>query len=478
MFSLTNCSKEAKALIITQEENTELPTDTLTNTDPITVLNNLGTTLLDTSKASEGYTLFTSHKTTFLINNCGSLIHQWNSNYPPGNSVYLLDDGSILRAGKIDNPDMDYAGIGGIVEIINWNNEVTWSHQFSTETFTQHHDIFPMPNGNILVLIAEKKTKEEAIALGRNPELLSDEALYNEYILEVTPIGTSEINEVWKWSYWDHLLQNFDDTKANFSTTTRNANKLDLNYLSQASNTDIDWLHVNSIQYNERLDQILISAHGINEIHIIDHSTTTAQAQTGIGGQRGKGGDIIYRYGNTAAYGEGELTDLKLFRQHFPNWVLGTDNIILYNNGNGRPEGAYSTVDIIAPPIASDGGYILSENKFGPFNLDWTYIDPIDPINFYSRILSGAQALPNGNILICEGLTGRFFEVTPEKETVWEYISPIKSSGEILRDDEEPEGNLTFRALKYPTDHPAFTNKDLSPQGPIELVPAEFTCDN
>lgn len=474
---LLGCSKESEVSIPVEEENTQ-PLDTVITPINPTPLNNLGTTFINNLKVNDGYTLFTSHKTTFLIDNCGNLIHQWKSNYLPGNSVYLLDNGSILRAGKIDNPNHDYAGIGGIVEIINWDNDVIWSYEFSSDTFTQHHDIYPMPNGNILVLIAEKKTKQEAIDRGRNPNLLSEEGLYNEYILEIKPIGSSEIVEVWKWSYWDHLLQDFDALKDNFVTNTSNPHRLDINFLSIPTNTDMDWLHVNSIQYNERLDQILISAQGINEIHIIDHSTTTAEGQSETGGQQNKGGNLIYRYGNPAAYNAGDLTDLRLFRQHYPDWILDTDKIILYNNGNARPEGAYSTVDIIDPTISSSGEYVLSGNKFGPDVLDWTYIDPIAPTNFYSRILSGAQALPNGNILICEGLTGRFFEVTPEKETVWEYLSPVQSSGAILSDDQVPEGTLTFRATKYPKNHPAFLNRDLTSKTPIELNPTDFDCDN
>lgn len=477
-FFTTSCTKETRELPIPIEEDIIQPIEAVDNPDNNPSLNNLGTTFIDHSNVYNGYTLFTSHKTTYLIDNCGFLIHQWDSKYTPGNSVYLLDDGSILRAGKIENPNHDYAGIGGIVEIINWDNEVTWSYEFSTDQITQHHDIYPMPNGNILVLIAEKKTKQEAIALGRNPDLLSEEGLYNEYILEITPIGNSEIAEVWKWSYWDHLLQNIDATKTNFTADTSNPHKLDVNFLSVSTNTDMDWLHVNSIQYNERLDQIVISAQGINELHIIDHSTTTAQAQSSTGGQRGKGGNLIYRYGNPAAYNAGNLSDLALFRQHHPSWLLDTDKIILYNNGNSRPEGAYSTIDIITPTATSSGDYVLSENRFGPSNPEWTYHDPINPTNFYSRILSGVQALPNGNILICEGLTGRFFEVTQEKETVWQYISPVQSSGTILSDNQEPEGNLTFRAIKYPTNHPALANKDLSSKTPIELNPAQFNCDN
>ncbi len=477
-FSFVSCTKEPTTITLPEEEVITPPADSTSTTDPSSAVNNFGTILLNTEKVSDGYTLFTSHKKTFLIDNCGSMIHEWDSAYLPGKSVYLLADGSILRAGEIKNPDMPYAGIGGIVEIINWDNEVTWSSQFSSETTTQHHDIFPMPNGNILVLLAEKKTLDEAIALGRNPELLTEESLYNEYIIEVKPIGTTATEEVWKWSYWDHLTQNYDSSKDNYEPTITNPHLLDINFLSQETNADSDWLHVNSIQYNESLDQILISAQGINEIHIIDHSTTTLEAQTDTGGQAGKGGGFLYRYGNPEAYGQGDATDVTLFRQHFPNWILETNKIMLFNNGNGRPDGAYSTVDIITPPITATGDYMLTNGRFGPANPEWTYIDPTDPTNFYSRILSSAQPLPNGNTLICEGLTGRFFEVNQAKETVWQYISPVQTSGDLLKDSQTPEGNLTFRAIKYPKNHSGFDGKDVNPKGPIELEPVEDNCQN
>jgi hypothetical protein len=38
----------------------------------------------------------------------------------------------------------------------------------------------------------------------------------------------------------------------------------------------------------------------------------------------------------------------------------------------------------------------------------------------------GAQRLSNGNTLICSGINGTLFEVTPDKETVWKYVNPTK----------------------------------------------------
>ncbi|MFT5166020.1 MAG: hypothetical protein ACI8P3_001251 [Saprospiraceae bacterium] len=46
-----------------------------------------------------------------------------------------------------------------------------------------------------------------------------------------------------------------------------------------------------------------------------------------------------------------------------------------------------------------------------------------------------AQMLPNGNLLICEGMNGHSFEVNVEEETVWEYINPINRNGEPISQD-------------------------------------------
>jgi hypothetical protein len=53
----------------------------------------------------------------------------------------------------------------------------------------------------------------------------------------------------------------------------------------------------------------------------------------------------------------------------------------------------------------------------------WSYHgEPI--LAFYSFMISGLRTLPNGNTFVTEGATGRLFEVTPEHEVVWEYVSP------------------------------------------------------
>jgi len=79
----------------------------------------------------------------------------------------------------------------------------------------------------------------------------------------------------------------------------------------------------------------------------------------------------------------------------------------------------------------------------------WTYRgDP--PWTFNSPHISGCQRLASGNTLICEGLWGRIFEITPKGEIVWEYISPYE--GWISRGG--GNGNWIFRALRYMPNSP------------------------
>jgi hypothetical protein len=91
-------------------------------------------------------------------------------------------------------------------------------------------------------------------------------------------------------------------------------------------------------------------------------------------------------------------------------------------------------------PIFSWARFWISSHRvieFNPVTLDivWEYSQPNPTADsngdgeyrgnerfFYSFFISGAQRLPNGNILMTEGATGRVFEVTPQREVVWEYI--------------------------------------------------------
>ncbi|WP_299889832.1 aryl-sulfate sulfotransferase [uncultured Lacinutrix sp.] len=427
--------------------------------------------------AYNGYTLFAPNNSnsTYLINNCGERVHEWITNTPPGNSVYLLENGDLLKAGRVANNDISFGGVGGKIEKYNWDGDLIWEYIYSTNLVSQHHDIYPLPNGNILMLAVTTITEIDAIEAGRDPNLISESKLYNEQILELEPTGTNTANIIWEWNFKDHLIQDIDPAKSNYGVVADNPQLLNINFLNN-NNVNPNWLHINSIQYNEDLDQIILSSRLMSEIYIIDHSTTTAEAAAHTGGTYGKGGDILYRWGNPQAYNRGSATDRVLFGQHFPHWIedglTDAGKIIIFNNGNSR---GYSSIDIINPPTSSPGFYLTTSDAYGPNSAEWIYSDPT-PSNFFSAILSSATRLENGNTLICDGDSGYFFEIDPSNNIVWEYINPDSNTG-ILSQGDTPIANFVFRATKYPTDYVAFTGRDLTPSSPIELNPNIDNCN-
>ena len=436
--------------------------------------------------AFEAYTLISINTDAYLLNNCGEVINEWNSIYLPGNAVYLLPNGNLLRAGRFDgSSDIQFGGQGGVVELFDWDGTQLWSFLYSTNQFRQHHDVFPMPNGNILILAATSMTEAEAIDAGRDPNFLVQSRLFSEQIIEVEPIlGTGQGNIVWEWNAKDHLIQDFDNSKNNFGDVGASPEKLDINFLN-GGNGSANWLHFNSIQYDANLDQIVASSRNLSEIYIIDHSTTTAEAATGSGGIYGKGGDFLYRWGNPQSYRQGTESDRILYGQHYPHYIeqglQDAGKLMIFNNGNGRtPE--FSEVMIITPPTSSPGVYSYSaDTAYGPLNADYIYSDLSEtPSPFYSSIVSSAQRLPNGNILICEGRFGEVFEIDQDENIVWEYVNPVDNiTGDISsQGDDPPATNILFRAIKYAPDFPAFTGRDLTPGDPLELNPDLTPCED
>lgn len=440
--------------------------------------NTVGTTY-NSSAVEEGYTLFEfmGDTTIYLIDNCGRVINQWESEFTAGTSVYLLEDGSIIRGGKTPTTHFPVGGQGGVLEKFDWDGNLTWQFFYSDSLQSLHHDFAVMPNGNILAIAFELISKQEAMDNGRDTLRLSDNKLWPEKIIEIQPQGINGATIVWEWRMWDHLIQNHDATKLNYGVVEEHPELFDLNFMTT---TIADWAHANSLDYNPLLDQIALSLNFFNEFVILDHSTTTVEAASSAGGNSGKGGDILYRYGNPQSYGRGDSTNQVSYSQHDVHWIGEglTDNgkIMFYNNGTDRPEGDYSSIDIITPWTDVNGSYMLeADTTFGPDNPEWTYVAEI-PTDFFSPITSSAQRLPNGNTLICQGRSGRIFEINANQDLVWEYLSPINNIG-ILNQGDVPSGNrLIFKAKKYSSSFPGFTGRDLTPGLPIELNPNLNNC--
>ena len=426
----------------------------------------------------DGYTLFAPlrSRTTYLVNNEGKHVHSWSSSYTPGNSVYLLENGNLLRTAEYTPggvPRFNVGGQGGRVEEFLWNGASTWDFVYSDLVKRQHHDIERLPNGNVLMIAWEYKSSTETIAAGRSPALLSEGELWPDHIIEVQPTGASSGDIVWEWHVWDHLIQDFNPTKDNYGTVSDHPELVNVNFvaLTGPNAGKADWNHVNGIDYNAELDQIVISVHAFSEIWILDHSTTTVEAAGHSGGNSGKGGDLLYRWGNPQAYDRGMAADQTLFKQHDARWIEsgspGEGNLLIFNNGTGRPAGNYSSVDEIVAPLDEQGEYFLaSGSAYGPSSPTWSY-SSVPTSDFYGQNISGAERLPNGNTLVCSGPQGIFFEVTPAKETVWRYVNPINGAGAISQGGPAVQTSV-FRAWRYAPDYPAFDGKNLTPGDPLE----------
>lgn len=394
--------------------------------------------------------------TTYLVNSDGTMNHTWSSVYFPGVSVYWLGDDTILRTIRVGvGPGVGGAG-GGIQKVLS-NGTVAWDFRYDTNGCLSHHDIKVLPNGNVLMIAWETKTKSEATAAGRNPSYTGNGGLMPDHIIEVQPTGPTSGAIVWEWHAWDHLIQDYDASKANYGVVGDHPELIDINFLTS---TQMDWMHTNSIDYNPVLDQILLNIPTYGEIWVIDHGTTTEEAAGHSGGHYGHGGDLLYRWGNPAAYRAGTSSDAKLFNEHDASWIKpglpGAGDILIFNNGAGRPGSQYSSIDELTPPIDEDGHYSLEPGSaYGPTILTWTYTaNP--PTNFYAAHLSGAQRLANGNTLICNGETGEFFEVTSAGSTVWQYSSSmsvykivyIPPGGGINGPDLDCSGSLAWTKVK------------------------------
>src|SRR5438105_6400721 len=311
--------------------------------------------LLNEAKAWQGYTLFAplSSSKTYLIDMQGKVVRTWQSDCSPARCATLLENGHLLRPGALGQDATVFGGgpgVGGRVQEFTWEGELIWDFRFANRTQLPHHDITRLPNGNILMIVWDKKTAREALAAGRRPEMVGDSHLLPDSLIEIKPTGKTTGQVVWEWHLWDHLVQDFDQTKANYGKVAEHPELVNINYGEDAlapimatkagadklksigyvgANTTAgrtprvnpDWTHFNGVNYNSELDQIVVSVHSFSELWILDHSTSTSQAAGHTGGRSGKGGDLLYRWGNPRAYRAGTKKKQRLFAQHNAQWI-------------------------------------------------------------------------------------------------------------------------------------------------------------
>ena len=355
------------------------------------------------------YTLYSvmGSTTTTLMDTNGTTVKTWThpSNAKTGYSCYLMPGGFLWRSVARTGNSFTGGPINGEVQKVDWNGTVVWDYVYSTSDYCTHHDICPLPNGNVLLIAYDRISAANVTAAGC---AFSGE-VWCDKVVEIKPTGATTGEVVWEWRLWNHIVQNTDQNKPNYqSSIVNHPELLNVNY-----KTTKDWIHMNGVDYNPMLDQIAVSSHNLNEWYIIDHSTTTAEAATHSGGNSGKGGDILFRWGNPAAYGATGTAVLNV--THDAHWIPeGVPNFgRLVGFNNKGVSSSKSSVDQIVTPINGYNYDITLGSAFGPTTYDR------HACNGYTSNAGSSDQLPNGNMMVTIALSGTIYEIDPKGNSIW-----------------------------------------------------------
>jgi len=368
------------------------------------------------------YTLYATKNGTqaFLIDTNSTSYHTWtfSSTKKSVYSAYLIPGDTIVRSYKPSaNTSWNTGPCHGGIQKVTWDGTVAWDFTYyAANDYCAHHDICPMPNGNVLLISYDYRSATEATQAGSS----SSNVFYSEKIVEVKPTGPTSGIIVWEWYLWDHMCQDYNSAKDNYvSNTNDHPELMDINY--NGSGNLPDRYHMNGIDYNEELDQIVVSMHFLNSVFVIDHSTTTAEAASHSGGNATMGGDFLYRWGNPASYG---ATGTTMFNTiHDAHWVSSDnpnypDYLCGYNNEGGT--GGKTAITIWNPPY-SGNSYTFSAGTVNPATYAYQFTT-----SFTASNEGNSQQLPNGNMIINNSF-GSIYEINSAGTTLWTKASANSS---------------------------------------------------
>ena len=260
--------------------------------------------IISSSQSFEGFALYNSQgsNTTYLIDENLNIAHTWNLSTECNYTVQLKDNGNLVRGTKNNNNQLGGAAEAGRVKN-KLNSRAFWDYIYSNSDHLSHHDL-TLVGDNVLLTAWEVKTVAEVNAEGYNN---TDSDKWPTHFVELEADGNGGATIVWEWHIWDHMCQDTDPIN-NYGVVPDHPELMDINAITSSGGgpgggpDGGDWFHVNGVDYNEDLDQICFSSRFASEIYIIDHSTTTEEAASHMGGNSGMGGDILYRWGKPANY--------------------------------------------------------------------------------------------------------------------------------------------------------------------------------
>lgn len=360
------------------------------------------------SRFSGGLTLLTpvGGDSVYLIDGDGHIVHRWAApGFQPGYG-YLLPGGRLLVRGQPLVQTAvgagEAAGNSDILLELDWDSREIW--RWESETF--HHDMCRMPNGNTLVINWELLPEDYVrrvkggFSAEQTAQFTSDPR-FMSFILSGMGVGgrprlkgmlTDAILEINPAGQPVHVWHSHE----HFNLETDTLCPVDLRH---------EWTHINAVQLTPEGD-VLISSQKLDTIMKISWPK----------------GEVLWRWGGLG----------RLSHQHDPS-ITPDGTLLVFDNGSRHPIQGRSRV-------------IEVDMKTG--EIIWQYTgEPV--FSFLSLHIAGAERLANGNTLICEGESGRVFEVTRDCEICWEWVNPfvLPFKGGVV-------SSQLFRAHRYTTDSP------------------------
>ena len=371
-----------------------------------------GVTRYDPAKACNMFVLFSgADDKTYLIDMDGNVVHRWDHpGFPAGMLDPALAGGArghvVLQLATIPVggtgaiPGMPSVFSDKVLGEVDWDGKVVWQwgDQAPGGAARQHHDWSRLPNGDTLVLSN----------LNRPLPGFKLKDLLDDVIYEVTPKG----DIVWKWLAGDHLAE-FGFTAKELALVRKSPAADYLHFNDMKVIGPNHWFRDGDKRFNP--DNIMVSSRDANFTLIIDKAT----------------GHVVWRIGPHYAPSPPPGTPLKL--------PAAIDQISGQHDPHLIPDGLQGAGDLLMFDNQGEAGFPAAELKVFPgsrvLEIDpvkkqivWMYTGANtaqqEPWTFYSSFISDARRLPNGNTFIDEGMNGRFIQITPKGEIVWEYVSP------------------------------------------------------
>ena len=399
------------------------------------------------NETQAGYTIFsaTADENIYMIDERGELRHQWVSTHPNG-SGYGLDvgvNGSILHVVNDlpleDGPLlMDAGGAATHIEILDANSNLMWQITEYAHYYRLHHDATFLPNGNVLAIAWEYIDETTARSMGRQESLLTSDGLWPDVVIEYAPTESGGAEIVWMWRASDHLVQDQDQMLPTFGYPNEHPEKIDINAVGpNARADDADWMHCNSIDYDEVHKHILLSCRHTEELYIINHNLTWEQSN-------GSSGDLLYRWGNPLNYGLGSSADHYTVVQHDAHFIPAgypyAGSISYFSNDVSGP----SSIGIITPKRM--GNSFVLNSTTGMHEPGRPTVEFTLPSGWGPRFQSGATLMPNGQFMVSHSLRGKLGQIGNDSQIDWEYNLPLNPGGQIASRTQRTFPPVYFKA--------------------------------